>query len=794
MKLKFVYIFIIIFSATNLFAQSDSLMPNINPLNLMNTEGTEFWLCFPQNYAEQKTKSQSNKLNLELFLTGNKDANVTIEIAAIRFKKNIKVPAGTVISVSIPEDAQVKGKEIIQQLGIHINSDKPISVYGLSTRYQTTDTFLGLPVNVLGKSYRPICYTVSELMPQFTIVATENNTNVSITPSVNTTKYSKGKEHIVRMNRGDVYQVVARDEINSNCDLSGSLVIADKNIAVFSGHQCAYVPRNINACNHLIEQMPPIPSWGKHFYIGNLQARSKYTYRVMANEPDTKVFIDAKLHKVLQAGEFFEEISDKNIQVTANKPILVAQYSQGFRNGDNIGDPMMLLISPTQQFLRQYRFATPVNGDWKHYVNLVVPNKAKNSLKLNGVPIDTTSFEPLGLSRYSIAFIQVPFGQHELKCDLPFGMYSYGFGFNKNEYDAYGNMGGQSFIEYDFFNDTLPPMVEDLLNEDEFDIIIRDDRVDDTGIKDIVALESIGFNVVIPPVEEGSPQAQVIIKAQDEFLDGRLVLETQDVALNKQFITVCYYYDATEGSYKYYTTVGSIEECKSLLGYEIGLFGKLSTNFHSASFSNSGNINVDNNFSDAASVGGYGGLMIGKWLNEEWLINMKISFESYGGTLESPGSIDSVRDGQTDLLRPFQENSLIEFHSKYLHFAFSADWYFHNLLYINGGLNFALNLSDDITLRHRIIIPQDYTYSNGSRETVKEGSPTQMGNLSALRIGVFAGFGLNYPITPRFSAFTEACLTHHLGSIISDGDWGLTQLSIHIGARYRFKLEDYFEF
>ena len=793
MKLKFLYTLIVLFTAYNLLAQPDSLVSNMSPLGLMNTEGTEFWLCFPQNYAEQKSKNQSNRLNLELFLTGNKDANVSIEIQAIRFKKSVKVPAGTVISVSIPEEAQVKGKEIIQQLGILITSDEPISVYGLSTRFQTTDTFLGLPVKVLGKSYRPICYTVSELMPQFTIVGTEDNTIIRITPSVNTTKYAKGREHIIKMNRGDVYQVVARDEINSNCDLSGSLVIADKNIALFSGHQCAYVPRNINACNHLIEQMPPIPSWGKHFYLGNLQARSKYTYRVLANEPDTRVFIDAKLHKVLQDGEFFEEISDKNIQVTASKPILVAQYSQGFRNGDNIGDPMMLLISPTQQFLRQYRFATPVNGDWKHYVNLVVPNKAKSSLKLNGVPIDTSSFEPLGLSRYSIAFIQVPFGQHELKCDLPFGMYSYGFGFNKNEYDAYGNMGGQSFIEYDFFNDTLPPMIEEIEMDGEYDLIIRDDRVDDTGIKDIVALENVGFSVTLPPVEEGSPQQQVIIKAVDEFADARLVLETQDVALNKELLTVCYYYDATEGRYKYSTTVGSIEECQSLLGYEIGLFGKLSSNFHSASFANSGNIQVDNKFSDAASVGGYGGLMLGKWLNEEWLINMKISFESYGGLLESPGRIDSVRDGQTNQLKSFQENTLIEFNSNYLHFSFSADWYFHNLLYLNGGLNFALNINDDINLRNKIIIPQDFTYSNGSRDIIKQGSPTEEGALSTLRLGMFAGFGLNYPITSRFSAFTEVCLMHHFGSIISDGDWGLTQLSLHIGARYRFKLEDYFE-
>ena len=794
MKKISILISLLIFIFTfNLLGQKDIQNFPIDQFSQKNTEGKEFWLCFPQNFAD-KDRTSSNILRLELFITGNKDANVNIEIKGLNFRKSVKVPAGTVVNVAIPEEAQVKGKEKIQDLGIHITSDQPISVYGLSTRYQTTDTFLALPVKVLGKTYRAMCYTVSsDLMPQFTIVATENNTSVRIIPSVSTIKHKAGEEYTVRLKKGEVFQVVARDVINSTCDLTGSLIQANKNISVFSGHQCAYVPRNINACNHLIEQMPPLPSWGKHFYVGNLQARSKYTYRVLANEDSTRVFIDAKLFKTLNAGEFFEEISSKNIQITANKPILVAQYSQGFNNSDSIGDPMMLLISPTQQFLRHYRFATPVDGTWKHYVNLVVPNKAKGTLKLNGSPIDSTSFEPLGLSRYSIAFLQVPFGQHELKCDLPFGMYSYGFGYDKHEYDAYGNMGGQTFIEYEFFNDSLPPMVEERISDDTYDLILRDDRVDDTGIKEINTIENAGFEVLMPKVEEGIPQAKVSLIPSDDFADGRLVLEIKDVALNKQLLTVCYFFDATEGRYKYSLTIGEIADCQSLLGYEIGLFGKLSSNFHSSDFNSSGNVSSYGKFSDASSIGGYGGLMIGKWINETWLANLKISFESYGGILESPGRIDSVRDGRTNELKPFQENSLLEFNAKYLHLALSADWYFHSLIYLNYGINIALNITDDITFKNKINIPPDFTYQNGKQEFVKPGSPTELGSLSTFRLGIFGGFGLNYPISSRISAFSEINYTYHLGDIISDGDWGLSQLSLQIGARYRFKLEDYFE-
>ena len=128
--------------------------------------------------------------------------------------------------------------------------------------------------------------------------------------------------------------------------------------------------------------------------------------------------------KILKEGEYLERNSNQNLQLTADRPVLVAQYSQGFDNGDSIGDPMMLLITPTQQFLKQYRFATPINGSWNHYINVVIPTKAINSITLNGRKLDPKIFEPLGISRYSIAFIPIPFGTHYIKADEPFGMYS----------------------------------------------------------------------------------------------------------------------------------------------------------------------------------------------------------------------------------------------------------------------------------------------------------------------------------------------------------------------------------
>ena len=83
---------------------------------------------------------------------------------------------------------------------------------------------------------------------------------------------------------------------------------------------------------------------------------------MLASQDSTKVFEDTTLIAVLKRGEFVQRNSRRDIQIIADKPVLVAQYSQGANNGDNVGDPMMILVTPVQQYLNRYRFATPING------------------------------------------------------------------------------------------------------------------------------------------------------------------------------------------------------------------------------------------------------------------------------------------------------------------------------------------------------------------------------------------------------------------------------------------------
>ncbi len=772
-----------------LSAQQDSVEKRVEKV-IKNPVGTEFWLCFQRNYKETGNSS-SDRLILELFLTADNDANVKVEIKDFRFKMDTLVPGGSVVNIKISPEAEItKGEEIVKK-AVHITSDNPISVYGLNRRFQTTDTYLGLPVKVLGKEYRALCYGESAgLLSQIAIIALENNTKVTIAPSVNTNNYPKGIDHTIRLNRGQVYQILPKYQPFSECDLTGTHIKADKNIAVFSGHQCAYVPPDTVACNHLVEQLPPVSSWGRHFYLGKFKSRKRHTYRVLAHSPDTKLFINGKLRTTLQAGKFYEARENRDIQIATTKPSLVAQYSHGFSDGDMVGDPMMILVSPTQQFLKSYRFATPVNGAWHHIINVVAPNNEIGSLELNGSSIDEDEFTRLGQSRYSIASLEIPFGTHRLTCDEPFGMYSYGFGYKgvdrNDSYDAYGTMGGQSFIQYQVEDDFFPPTAEIVFLDSLYHLIIRDDRTDDKGLMNVRILKNYGVETDIPKIDDGAPQVVIPLAPIKEGEPSKIEFKAVDAALNQAEITVCYNFDQEQKSYAFYLT-DSLHSCEVDPGLFIGAFGELTANYHSTDFINTGGLNAYGKFSEAFSFGGYGGFLISRQLQPNAVISARLSFLNSPAFLSSPDSSTSRRrDESNNGFQIFQEETTLDFSSLYLDADFLFEYYFKNQVYLLGGLNLSAKLFDNAIIKRRIASPDGLIYgSSGKREKTPANAPDELSSLRPINLGVLLGAGFNYEIDYRYAVFAETAYRYNFLDLIDDGDWNLHRFSLKLGFKYR---------
>jgi hypothetical protein len=531
---KYIYSLFIVFFCHSLslsaFAQSDN-------------RGTDFWVCFPQNAA-----FESAGLVFKLYITGDQASTGTVTGAGSSFPLHFSLKPGEVISVDIDTILQVFGSDQVSALGVHVVSDNPVAVYGLSNRRASTDTYVALPTNVLGLSYRAMGYERlgydDKFTSQITFIATDDNTTAKITLTGNTRGGRKtGEIYSVTLNKGEVYQLQGASGADGKSDLTGTLVTTDKPIAFFTGHTCAQVPANINFCDMLLEEVPPINSWGKQFFVSKMLGKGWYVVRVVAHENDTKIFFNEKFIKTLAAGEFYEAQHVKdNLMIVSDKPILVGQYATGSEaDSVKVGDPFLMLISPSEQFLQSYRFVTPVKGVWHHYINIIVPTASVNALRLDGNPISSSIFKPIGITRFCVGQYEIGYGSHTISADRPFGLYSYGFGVASDNYDSYGNIAGQRVAPIERVADTSKPTLELAQSDTATDVVLiaRDDRINDLGLSQIIVTDSSNSStpVFYPFFDQGAPLVKFNINKVTQT--NCIYVKLQDFAKNQSNYVLC---------------------------------------------------------------------------------------------------------------------------------------------------------------------------------------------------------------------------------------------------------------
>ena len=403
--------------------------------------GTDFWLTFPTNLGD--AGSSAGPQSLFLFITSPHTTNGTVSIPGLGFNQSFSVQSNITTTVSIPTGADPRGANgLIQNLGIRVVSDREVAVYGLNQISQTTDAYTAIPVDILDTEYIVLGWKNTSnnvfARTQINVVATENNTSVSITPAATVIGRPAGVPYTINLNAGQTYQLQAN---GIPLDLSGTIVSSNEPIAVFGGHSCANIPTDIPLCDHVVEQIPPTSTWGTNFFTVPLATRAVGdTFRIVASQDQTSISINGVVVDIINKGQVFEQLLSQPSRIKTNRPVLVAQYAngQGFDNAN--ADPFMMLIPPSEQFLAEYTVSTPAANFAINYMNVVIPTAAVGALKMDGNPIAGNLFAPIPKSRYSGAQIPVSVGSHNFTSDVPFGIYSYGF----NVYDSYGYPGGMA--------------------------------------------------------------------------------------------------------------------------------------------------------------------------------------------------------------------------------------------------------------------------------------------------------------------------------------------------------------
>lgn len=408
--------------------------------------GTEFYFAFQQNILLQGDPI--------LFVSGKADTSGTVEIPGLNYYASFSVQANEVTTIDLPNTAERLGENSIKKYGVHVKTLDEVSIYGLNLRKASTDAFLALPTDILGLEYIAMSYNgLNSYSSQAAVVGVYDNTTVTFHPSTSIKGRSSSSPFEIHIDKGETYLIKAGYRL----DLTGTTISASAPIAVMSGVECTNVPVGVYACDHIIEMMPPVATWGRSFLTVPLATRLRGdVFRFLAAQDDTKLYINGTLRATLDRGNHFETVLTSRAQVEANSPILVAQYSTGQSFDGVVSDPFMMLIPPTEQFLNQYTFSTPSTGYSKHFVNVVVPTEQLSSLVLDGIPVDTGLFSPVGSGGFSGGQIPITLGSHTIFGGAPFGIYVYGFG----DHDSYGYPGGMAFEFINPVGDSFSPNVK----------------------------------------------------------------------------------------------------------------------------------------------------------------------------------------------------------------------------------------------------------------------------------------------------------------------------------------------
>ena len=417
--------------------------------------GRDFWVCFPQNAI---LESDSRTIQLSLYITSENRASGTItNLFDSTDNQRFTIESGSSTERDIDTEIEIRSTEQTGHSALHITSDQDISVYVADHRPASTDSYMAIPTELLGKEYVVAGYTTllnhaESFVSQATIAATEDNTWVTIHLAGPTRGgLPKGRTLMFGLQRGETFQIQGANESG---DLTGSTVSATKPIAFFTGHSCAQVPSDVNYCNMLLEMEPPANDWGKSFILTKFQGKDYYVARVIANADSTEISINGMKAKTINRGEFYEiDTFYHDAIITTSKPTLVAQYATS-TNADSvkIGDPFMLLAVPNDRWITETTTASVVDGSFQHFVNVVVPDSGVASLTIDGIHVASGKFPPIGISipserklpaaHATIYTIRVPAGRHLLQCAAPIAVYAYGFGVDNDNYDSYGHACG----------------------------------------------------------------------------------------------------------------------------------------------------------------------------------------------------------------------------------------------------------------------------------------------------------------------------------------------------------------
>lgn len=408
---------------------------------VQETGGTSFWFGIPRcNRSNNETlRGSVNGSSSELFITTREKATVQVFDAQgnlIGSPHKIEANDYKVISVNFSHfEHTVSGK--VEKKGIYVESDVPISIVVYIGFHYTGEAYRIVPTDWLGTEYYTLnlyndyCKmadeTIRDLPNQILIVATEDNTKVEYTPKYHIENGARQDElGTIYLNQGET--VLLMTEVSKGArqfdhtDLTGTKIVSNKKIAVYSGHTKGTYPRfaptyysGLKADflrNMLFDSMWPDNLIGTEYvtapyiynkrveYQGLIEGELGDLVRVVAtknNTTITEILPDGSPNIVitgLKAGEYYDMNGKDRLDplvLQTNYPALVGQYGKGYmwwsgatirpKDGKEYDKDNNELQNPSLAGQGILIASTPV-AQWANYSAFLAVNEVNNHFNI----------------------------------------------------------------------------------------------------------------------------------------------------------------------------------------------------------------------------------------------------------------------------------------------------------------------------------------------------------------------------------------------------------------------------
>ncbi|CAH2318265.1 c-binding -like [Pelobates cultripes] len=315
--------------------------------------GRAFITAFLQNGNSSFGHAELN-ISVTAFST---PTSVTVQLTNPPTTWSLLLSKGETVTIQLPPSAEMIGNALFNS-SVLITSDDDISVMCLNSKKSLSSSrIIAQPVHMLGKQY--FIVTPNEepygFSNEFAVINYNYITYVQV--FVRGSIIFQGRQHTFDVPLTLKLQPFQVLQLQSDNDLSGSMVSSDNPVAVLTGYSCMW--KN-NHCDHVYEQLYSVSNWGKQYIVQPLPFQYHRDFVFISASQVTQVnYISGptQQNQIIQEGQVLKipiRLS-RPLAINANVSIQVMFYCTGGTAQGFLLDPFLISVPDTSRYCTEYQ-------------------------------------------------------------------------------------------------------------------------------------------------------------------------------------------------------------------------------------------------------------------------------------------------------------------------------------------------------------------------------------------------------------------------------------------------------